>query len=70
MRITSLVCHRLHHSGLFGPPLELNLLEGVAFSYFHHIFTLMLLFPLMVGRVRLEGLGGWSGGKLGLGCPS
>jgi len=59
---------RLYDSGLFGPLLGLNLLEGVAFSYFHHLFTLLFPLPLMVGRIKSEGLGGWKGGKPSLGC--
>ena len=72
MRITSLVRHRLHHSGLFGPLLRLSLLGGMTFSSFYHLFALMFPFPLMVDRVSSERLGGWvggwRGGRLSLGC--
>ena len=41
---------------------------GVVFTYFHHLFALLLSFPFVVDGIRSEGLGGWKGGKLGLGC--
>ena len=46
----------------------LNLLGGVAFSYFYHLFSLLLHLPLMVGRIKSERLVRWKGRKPGLGC--
>ena len=62
-----LVGRRLPHSSLFGPFLGLILLGGVTFSYFHHLFALLLPLSLVVGGLKSEGLEGWRSGKLGLG---
>ena len=69
LRVMSLVHHRLRYFGLFGPPLELSLLEG-PLPYFHHLLALLLLLPFMVCRLRSKRLEGWRGRKLSLGCPS
>ena len=68
LRITPLVNPHLPHFDLFGPSLGLSLLEGVGFSSFHHVLTLLLPLPFVVGWFRSEGLNGWRGGKPSLGC--
>ena len=47
------------YPNLFGPSLGLTLLEGVGFSSFHHLFTLLLPFPFEVGGFKSDGQGGW-----------
>ena len=58
----------LHCPSYFDPFLGLGFFGGKTISFFHHLLTLLVLFPLLICEAKLGNLGKGRGGRLDLDC--